>query len=157
MHKKLCTKRKNEGLVACVLMTDPLDCTQVFLKPDDPIFDECSPSKVMKLCGIPLSLKQMKAGSDNQWCTYLMIDPISGFAPYPWSDCGQIFLCRQDRMPVTPEHIYQLGDFISNIISEFGGDNDEHIHKRSMTKKSFLKFLQHHLDGSYFNSLGIGW
>ena len=83
-----------------------------------------------------------------------MIDPVSGLAPYPWMDLGTVLLVRKDRMPVIPEHIYQLGDFISFILDEFGGDDDGNIHKKSMTKEAFLEFLQKYLGN---NAPGVAW
>ena len=158
VHKKSCNKFKEEGLIACVMMTKPLDFKQVFLKPDDPIFESCTQSPPMGLCGIPLCLKQMNQGTNNQWCTYLMIEPVSGMAPYPWSECGKVLIVRKDRMPVTPEHIYQLGDFISDIIQEFGNEDETNIYKRSMTKEAFLTFLASCLGPhGRKNKLGVAW
>lgn len=140
-------------------MTNPGNCKQVFLSPDNPYFDNSTLSPPMARCDIPLCLRQLVAGTNNQWCTFLMIDPISGLAPYPWSDCGEVLLCRRDRMPLTPEHIYQLGDFICNIIHRFGSPDDDSIHQTHMTRSAFLEFLQNNLPsrGTYGNALGAAW
>lgn len=44
---------------------------------------------------------KLEKGENNQWCTFLMIDPISGYAPPPWSMLGTVLICRKDRMPIT--------------------------------------------------------
>lgn len=158
LHKKTCTAFKNEGLISCVIMTSPMDCKQVFLKADDPVFDSSTPSPAMWKCDIPLCLQQIEPGFNNQWCTYLMIEPVSGMAPYPWCDLGKVLLCRRDRMPITPEHVHQLGDFICDIVNSFGGEDDSNIHKYRMTKEAFLSFLQEHLlEDCRFNAMGISW
>lgn len=45
-----------------------------------------------------------------------MIDPISGYAPPPWSMLGTVLICRKDRMPITATHFCHLGDFMSHIL-----------------------------------------
>lgn len=48
---------------------------------------------------------KLNQSQNNYWCTYLMIDPVSGFAPMQWSDLGPVLICRKDRMPITKAHL----------------------------------------------------
>jgi len=125
---------------------------QVYLDPNDPAFDQATLSPIMARCDIPLCLLPIKPGQNNLWCTYLMKDPVTGFAPMPWKDLGPVLLCRRDRMPITKAHCLQLGDFICNIVSSFGGDDDKNIHKTMMTREAFITFLVHST-----NPGGISW
>lgn len=71
-----------------------------------------------------------------------MIDPVSGFAPYPWMQLGKVLICRRDRVPITPDHYYVLGDFMSCLLDRFGDPENDQIHKRYMDKAKFLQFIQ---------------
>ena len=131
---------------------------QVFLDPDDPRFSKATPSPIMNLIGIPLGILPLdKSGGNNAWCTLLLMDPLTGFAPLQFQSIGNALLCRKDRMPITPEHVCQLGDFINLIVDQFGGDDDQNIHKKMATKEFFIQFLTQHVEGYYYNKLGVSW
>lgn len=138
-------------------MISPSEMKQVYLDPTDQVFDAAALSPAISRCGIPLCLLPIKAGENNQWCTFLMIDPISGWAPPQYQSLGKVLLLRRDRMPVTKAHVYQLGDFICNIVDHFGGNDDKNIHKTMMTREAFITFLVQHAEGYFNNSLGISW
>ena len=155
LHKISC--KGNEGKIACIEMKSPTEMKQVFLDANDPAFDQATVSPIMARCDIPLCLLPIKPGQNNYWCTYLMKDPVSGFAPMPWKDLGSVLLCRRDRMPITKAHCLQLGDFICNIVSCFGGDDDKNLHKTMMTREAFITFLVQNTQGSFTSPLGVSW
>jgi len=156
LHKISC--KNNEGKVACVEMKNSRDMKQVFLDPNDPVFDKATLSPVMARCDIPLCLLPVKSGENNQWCTFLMIDPIYGHPPWDWQSLGTVLLCRRDRMPITKAHVAQLGDFIGDVVDCFGGDDDRNIHKTKMTRQAFITFLVEHITTkNYSNDLGVSW
>jgi hypothetical protein len=124
-----------------------------YLKPDDPRFEMASPSKIMHLIGIPLCLLEVVKGKDNQWATYFMADPYNGLAPRPFDMLGTVLICRSDRVPITKEQIFQLGDYFCGLMNEFGDPDRENVYKKSMTKRSFTRFL----GSGHSNGLGLGW
>ena len=81
---------------------------QIFVDIDNPLFDQDTLSPTMSRCGIPLCLLLKIPGENNQWCTFLMIDPITGWAPPQWQTLGTVLLCCRDRMPITKAHIINL-------------------------------------------------
>jgi hypothetical protein len=158
LHKNACNAFAKDHKIACVLMTNPSNCKEVYLDASDPRFDQAVPSPVLNKCGIPLALLPVRPGENNQWCTFLLIDPSTGFAPMQYQSLGEVLLCRKDRMPITPIHVYQLGDFISGILDYYGGDDSPAaIAKRFMNREYFINFLTEHKDGNYFNPLGAAW
>lgn len=70
LHKLSCVKMKKEGLISCVIATRIGECEQVFLSPDDPVFESSTPSPTMWKCDLPVCLKELVPGENNQWCTY---------------------------------------------------------------------------------------
>ena len=138
-------------------MSHPSNCQQVFLDPDNPTFAAATPSRIMHLSGIPLAILPLEQGDNNQWSTYLLMDPITGLAPMRFQALGKVLMCQLDRMPLTPEHVYQLGDFVCGIIDQFGSDNDEAVHTQFATKTNFIRFLTSHTQGNYLNKLGVSW
>lgn len=138
-------------------MSHPTNCQQIFLDPDDPSFAAATPSRIMHLAGIPLAILPLEAGENNQLSTYLLINPVSGLAPMQFQSLGEVLICRLDRMPITPVHVHQLGDYIFGIIEQFGNEDDENVHKKFATKASFVRFLTAHVQGGYFNPLGVSW
>jgi len=155
LHKISC--KGIEGKIACIEMKSPSEMNQVYLDPNDPVFDQAALSPAINRCGIPLCLLPIRAGENNQWCTFLMIDPITGWAPNQYQSLGTVLLLRRDRMPVTKAHVYQLGDFINNILDCFGGNDDKNIHKTMMTREAFITFLVQNKKGYYRNALGVSW
>lgn len=151
LHKVSC--KGKQGKVACLVTKSGYAMEQVWLDPNDPIFDKATISPAMALCDIPLCLIELEKGENNQWCTFLMIDPISGYAPPQWSMLGTVLICRKDRMPITATHFCHLGDFMSHILDQFGGTNDKEIHKTMMTKGAFMKYIL--AQGA--KSVGISW
>ena len=165
-HKVPCKPFAQRGLVACVEMTDAAHMQHVFLPPDNPAFDAGAPSPIMGLCGIPLVLQQLAPGRNNEWCTWLMADPVSGFAPFEWLDVGLVRVCRRDRMPITRDHMVQLGSFMADLMDRFGDEDPSKIQTRCMTKAYFVKFLTRIVEtrnlnpdqGDQFGDpLGVSW
>lgn len=154
-HRPICKAISSKGLVCCVEMSNPNTLRHIYLAPDNPIFDKASVSPVMERIGIPLSLLPTVPGTNNQWCTYFMIDPVSGLAPYHWQDLGTVIICRQDRMPVSMNQVNLLGDFFSILISMFGSDDDSTICDKEMNVWNFIAFTA--TPNSHFNEMGNGW
>lgn len=115
-HKLACLKWK-EGLVACVELADwPAGRSPKMQQVFHPVaylqqLQASFPSPIMALVGIPLMVSPLERGTNNQWCTYMMAEPSSGFAPMQFQDLGKSILWRRDLMPITEENICVLGDF----------------------------------------------
>ena len=100
----------------------------------------------------------MEKEGDNQWATFFMIDPHSGLAVttgLQFGDMGTVLVLRRDRMPILRAQVFNLWEFFCNLTSEFGGDDDANIHKRSMTQAAFLRFLEFEVRNG--NTPGGSW
>lgn len=154
VHKPICTTLCQK-LISCVRMVAPGSWSTHFLTAADPRFEEAFPSPVMHRIGIPVCILPLQSGVNNQWATYFMIDPISGLAPYPFMDLGPVLILRRDRVPISEMQVALLGDFFTSLVGEFGGDDDNSIHKRLMTRAYFLQSLKGLSDRN--NCSGLAW
>jgi hypothetical protein len=122
-------------------MVRPGKWTVEHLAVDDPRFDEAQPSPVMARIGIPLCVLPLGAGTNNQWATWFMINPVSGFAPPKYQNLGPCLILRRDRVPISTDQVALLGDYFGGLLDQFGGDDDGSIHRRLMTKAAFVEQL----------------
>jgi hypothetical protein len=99
------------------------------------------PSPVMALIGIPLILSPLAKGTNNQWCTYMMAEPSSGFAPMQFQDLGKCLLWRRDLLPITVDHVSELGDFFCNLMDRYGDGPGPAVAAEYATKRYFAKFV----------------
>lgn len=89
------------------------------------IFTECDPdgnSPALKLCGCPLIVKRLADGSsgDNQWATWLMIDPISGFAPQEWQrNVGKTLVYRPGGLDLDIDDMSSINEFLGDLLDRY--------------------------------------
>jgi hypothetical protein len=57
---------------------------------------------------------------DNQWTTYMMIEPVSGLAPPPWqSSIGAVVAWRESGAPVSADDMCLFNDYLSNLLDRY--------------------------------------
>lgn len=85
-------------------------------------------SRVSELLGVPLRISKIepikcmqdRADFDNQWATYLMKDPLTGFAPDRWqSFVGPVVVWRPSWEPFSADDSGLLHDFISRLLDRY--------------------------------------
>ena len=119
----------------------------VVLRRDDPRLapERGATSALLARCGCELRVVRLApvASGDNQFATYLMADPRSGFAPPEWqSNIGGVLLYRADGMPLTQQHAWLLWDWASRLMDAFGyGDSPSAVVARWCTRQAFTKFV----------------
>jgi hypothetical protein len=71
---------------------------------------------------LPLRSRQPRAALDNQFVTWIMIDPVSGFAPFDWQGgfVGDCIAFRGDGQPLTVAQWAGLNDLMSSVLDMFG-------------------------------------
>ena len=146
-----CYAFSQDKKIACVSMTDPVNCIQIFLDPMDRSFDRAIPSKVMVLCDIPLALLPMSPGQTSQVCLDLLIEPDTGLTPAQYQYLGkEVLICRQDRMPITLDHMHLLTQFIAGIVAAYREAEPQFVCKTKITAGNFISFLTntHHPRGA---------
>jgi hypothetical protein len=91
------------------------------------------------LLGLPLAVVRSGGGGDNQMITYLMIDPVSGFAPAQWqSEVGPCTVVRWDGGDYTAEDHSYLHDYLSMLLDMWGdGTPTAYLNPRSF--QSFVR------------------
>lgn len=81
-------------------------------------------SRLTSLLAFPLCVTRVeprtqlhdRADLDNQWATYMMIEPVSGFAPPDWqSHVGPVVVWRPDGA-VSSDDMALLNDFLSGLL-----------------------------------------
>lgn len=97
-----------------------------------PMFSEASSAgtaPVMDLFGVPLVIQQIppvvplreRVDYDNQWATFFMIDPVTGFAPPKWqSFIGPVLVYRPEGMHLSMDDICVLNDVIYRLLDKYG-------------------------------------
>lgn len=60
------------------------------------------------------------ADLDNQWATYFMIDPLSGFAPAKWqARVGPVVLFRPGGMDISKKEVCCMHGFLDQLLDDF--------------------------------------
>ena len=100
--------------------------SKFWLSPEDPIFNT-KPVPISQKIGFPLlvgrPMNESMRGplTDNQHATWLMIDPITGFAPLEWqSRVGNVLVARADGKALETNTLGAITDYISDILDAFG-------------------------------------
>ncbi|CAF9932803.1 MAG: hypothetical protein ALECFALPRED_005382 [Alectoria fallacina] len=93
---------------------------------EHPIF-KTSPVPISQKIGFPLLVQRPTQQSvrgplgANQHATWLMIDPITGFAPAEWQGgVGNVIVARSDGKPLDTATLGAITDYISDILDAFG-------------------------------------
>ncbi|MCJ1470658.1 hypothetical protein MMC07_009304, partial [Pseudocyphellaria aurata] len=99
---------------------------EILLPFSHPIF-QSDPLPVSLKFDYPLVLQRLvpnlsqRQETDNQHATWLMIDPVTGFAPPAWQGgIGSVYVARPDRAPLTTEILAAITDYVSDILDHFG-------------------------------------
>ena len=83
---------------------------------------------VLALCGLPIMVKKVKPyvrlrereDYDNQWATWMMIDPRSGFAPPEWqSYVGPVLVYRPGGFEYSYDDVNVTNDFVSALFDQY--------------------------------------
>lgn len=129
--------------VACVCVKgSPRPCSMSatrLLKCDPRIAATPYVSPVCLLLGLPFALIRTDyPRGDNQFATYIMIQPDSGFALPMWQqDAGEVILVRKDLQDTTVNHAWDLWDYF-NVVLDAWGDADAATKVPClMTRKAF--------------------
>ncbi|KAJ7266907.1 hypothetical protein B0H12DRAFT_139419 [Mycena haematopus] len=85
-------------------------------------------------------------GLDNQKATYLMIDPISGFAP---SRMANVTVMRKDGKPLTHESIETIWMYHDHILDLFG--DNRFAPRQAMTSEGFKEYCAQYKDDMLLN------
>lgn len=100
---------------------------------------------MLALCGVPLVLVRVRPVDqrDNQAATYIMIDPVSGFAPPEWQDSiGEVIAFRADRKPFTSAHFYAVWDFFCVVLDAYGDGSPAAVRRRYFSPTKFRAILE---------------
>ncbi|KAF8190349.1 hypothetical protein K438DRAFT_1971220 [Mycena galopus ATCC 62051] len=90
------------------------------------------------------------SGLDNQRATYLMIDPVSGFAPPQWQSCvGSVTVMRKDGKPLTKQAIETIWMYHDHVLDLFG---DYGMAPRdTMTSEGFVDYCAEYKENKLLN------
>ncbi|KAI2610256.1 uncharacterized protein GGS25DRAFT_254408 [Hypoxylon fragiforme] len=135
----------NEGKIPAVILRCEKEkqnhppWSAVNLASDHLAFEENPVSPISALIEVPLMLHRVHSQFKNQWeqdnqiATYLMIDPITGFAPPQWQSwVGTVLAVRADRKPLLPHHLEGVWMYCDRILDIFGDGNGapQHLYNR---------------------------
>lgn len=100
--------------------------SRFWVMPEDPIF-KTKPVPISEKIGFPLLVRRAMSESirgpltDNQHATWLMIDPVTGFAPAEWQcRVGNVLVARADGQALETKTLGAITDYISDILDAFG-------------------------------------
>lgn len=76
-------------------------------------------SKIAYMCGIPLMMDWLNdKKSDNQFATYIMADPLTGFSPDEFqSKAGTIILFREDQIELSDEDLNYIWNYFAMLMN----------------------------------------
>lgn len=139
-----------------------------WLTPRDDLMFRTSPVPISQKIGFPLLVQRCSVADvgeplgDNQHATWLMIDPVTGFAPAEWQGrVGNVIVARADTEALDTATLAAVTDYISDILDAFGngagaarkyydrGRLDRFIASHLKMQQDFKKFQeQSFVDGS---------
>ncbi|KAF7325861.1 MYND-type domain-containing protein [Mycena kentingensis (nom. inval.)] len=86
---------------------------------------------------------------DNQRATYLMINPVDGFAPPEWQMCvGTVTVMRRDGKPLTRESIETIWMYHDHLLDLFGDGAPPY---RQMTNEKFRAYCENYKEDMILN------
>eukprot|EP00930_Biecheleria_cincta_P058224 TRINITY_DN44082_c0_g1_i1.p1 TRINITY_DN44082_c0_g1~~TRINITY_DN44082_c0_g1_i1.p1 ORF type:complete len:383 (+),score=49.87 TRINITY_DN44082_c0_g1_i1:39-1187(+) len=103
---------------------------------------ESETSPVSQLIGLPLQVAKVQAHEqlqgradfDNQWATFLMIEPKSGLAPDKWqSYVGPVVVWRPCFQPFSSDDMCLVYNYFSKLLDRYPGVRPS----RDITRESF--------------------
>ena len=81
-----------------------------------------------------------RAALDNQWATYFLIDPTSGFAPARWQQqVGPVVLFRPGGAAISIKEVCCMHGFLDQLLDAFG-DVARGALRHRMTPQHFGRF-----------------
>eukprot|EP00747_Dinoflagellata_sp_TGD_P070917 gnl/TRDRNA2_/TRDRNA2_156803_c0_seq1.p1 gnl/TRDRNA2_/TRDRNA2_156803_c0~~gnl/TRDRNA2_/TRDRNA2_156803_c0_seq1.p1 ORF type:complete len:299 (+),score=46.88 gnl/TRDRNA2_/TRDRNA2_156803_c0_seq1:57-953(+) len=114
-------------------------------------------SCLSELIGVPLNIARVEpdrvlndgADYDNQWATFLMIDPASGFAPDDWQAyVGPVVVWRPDGKNFTADDMCLVHEFISDLL-----DCYPHVRvDRDVTVDKFQNHIAYAMESQRLNA-----
>lgn len=116
----------------------------------------------MALCGLPLVVKKTtprkrlgdRADYDNQWATWLMIEPNSGFAPAEWqSGVGPVLVYRPSGKIFSADDMDATNEFLSSLLDAYG-DGPEFNPRTWINPDFFRNFVQQLRAGREVSNVG---
>lgn len=112
---------------------------------------QSDPLPVSLKFGYPLVMQRLVPNlprgqeTDNQHATWLMIDPVTGFAPPQWQGgIGSVHVGRADRKPLTTEILAGITDYVSDILDQFGQEDAWQIVRRYYDRARLERYLVQH-------------
>lgn len=130
----------------------------LFLPREDPIF-KTTPVPISQKIDFPLLIQRTEKPptrgplGDNQHATWLMIDPVTGFAPAEWqSGVGNIVVARADGKPLETVTLGAITNYVSDILDAFenGVGAAQKYYNRSRLDKYIADHLQMQQDFAKF-------
>lgn len=119
----------------------------VHLSSSHPVF-QTDPLPISVQLGYPLVMHRIVPNlargveTDNVHATWLMIDPVSGFAPAAWQGgIGSVYVARPDRTPLTQAVLLGITDWLSFILDAFGEMPPEKIARIYYGKANLGRYL----------------
>ena len=131
--------------VMCVLCTPGKAFRSVHVPRDDPRLREDDidndPCPILSILGLPYALVKVRnVPGSNQFATYLMVEPLTGFAPLSWQDdVGEVLLVNTDGRDTTVKHAQALWGYMYTLMNAYGEEDSGASVRNLLTRESFLK------------------
>lgn len=148
--QNLCTFRDEETVMAVRLGATREGSTRHVVETRVPrhLLSGESPCPVPRLAGIPLMMARTRPyvtlrdqrDYDNQWATYLMIEPNSGFAPLEWQSLvGPVLVYRDDNGAFNSDDMLMLNEYLTWQLDNYA-DGPGTVTPQDLTPQAFQKF-----------------
>ena len=138
--------------LSCDRMTalgTPLVQTVTLPRSDGRLFEGIDPEAgtcpVPAMLGVPIVVRRLaapeccteRAHFDNQWATWLHIEPAGGMAPMLWQSwIGPVVVYRADGGDLTDDDVSVLADCVSTLIDEYGEGPGAVVPERDITPQT---------------------
>ena len=140
---------------------------KVLLFPKDhSMFHKCPKTgnaPVMNLVGCPLMVKKVTpyedlsgfGQTDNQWATWLMIEPHDGLAPMMWQqDVGPVLVYRPGGLDLGNDDIVNINTYLFGILDEYS-DGLGRNPKEWVNQEYFQRVLRYEKNNSMYKDMNI--
>lgn len=153
IHKVSCEQFSKWSKIACVSLSVSMGCQLVYLSPNDSIFHTAARLPLADALDIPLLAQCVDPGENCNLSKVLLCSPETGDVPLSLASMGTLVLCRSDRMPLTPLHVYQLVFYLEELIA--CTEKAENVF--NPTKNGLLNFISSLRQNGNFEMLGVNW
>jgi hypothetical protein len=147
-HKPNCLNEE-KTIQACLVDGDQVIEQQIAIKgnelTDRTIWHIC---RVPTMLGVPLVVKRLGPSTniqDREIAVFMMVDPVTGFAPLPWQSgahqkLGRLLFAFADGRPLSFNMVWSVYSYIYDLMDLYSDGKEDYVQRNKLNPSAFNKY-----------------